>query len=311
MTVVTAMPIGTLAQEFPQRPVRIVLPYAAGGGADQMTRMLAQHLAERWAQPVVVDNRPGAGGTLGTDHVAKAAPDGYTLLMAAAGYAVSPYIYKTLPYDVIKDFAPISIVGSLPYVVVVNKNVAARTLPELISYARANPGKLNFGSSGTGTLQQLAQILLKQKAGIVALEVPYKGSQPALLDAIAGRVDLVIDTPAAVSAHVKAGSIRPLATTARERIEDYPNTPAVAEILPGYDISSWNALLAPAATPEAAIRIVQRSVAETVREPRVRDRLRQMGFTPMGTTSEEFKAFLQSELTKFRDVTKAANIKPE
>lgn len=301
----------SLAQGYPTKRVQIVLPYAAGGGADLMTRMVATRLSERWKQPVTVENKPGAGGTIGNDIVAKSPADGYTLLMAAAGLAVSPWIYKTLPYDTEKDLVPITIVGSLPYIVVVNKNVPAKTLPELFSYARANPGKLNFGSPGVGTLQQLAQIILKHQSGINALEVPYNGSQPALVATVAGAVDLVIDTPAAVSEFVKQGAIRALAVTGRERTPDYPDLPTVAETLPGYDISSWEAMLAPAGTPESIVQFVQNSIAETMREPEMNANLRRIGFTPYGSTSAELKTFLSAEIKKFGEAAKAANIKPE
>ncbi len=207
----------TFAQSYPARPVRIILPYAAGGGADALTRVVAQALGDYWKQSVLVDNRPGAGATIGTDMVAKSAPDGYTLLMTAATMAVSPAAYAKLPYDVLRDFAPITLLAQSPYVLAVNAKVPAQSFAELLRLARSAPGKLNYGSPGNGTLSHLTFELLRSRTGIQAAVIAYKGSNPALVDALSGQVDFILDTPAAVMPHVKSQQLRALAVTSARR----------------------------------------------------------------------------------------------
>ena len=300
---------GALAQ-YPTKPVRIILPYAAGGGADVLTRIVAQALGEVWKQSVVADNKPGAGATIGTDMVAKAAADGYTLLMTAGTMAVSPAAYPKLPYDVLRDFAPITLLAQTQYVLAVNAAVPAQNFADLLRLARESPGKLNYGSPGNGTLSHLTYELLRSRTGIQTGVVPYKGSNPALIDVLSGQVDFVLDTPAAVMQHVKSQKLRALAVSSAKRAPSMPGVPTFAEAgLREVDVSVWFGLLAPAATPPEIVRRIHADVVKVLAMPSVADRLAAEGLEVVTMQPAEFGAYLRSEVAKWSDVVKQANIK--
>ncbi len=301
----------TLAHaQYPAKPVRIILPYAAGGGADILTRAVAQALSELWKQPVVADNRPGAGATIGTDAVAKAAPDGYTLLMTAATMGVSPAAYPKLPYDVIKDFAPITLLAQSPYVLAVNSNVAVQTMDDLLKLARSAPGKLNYGSPGNGTLSHLTYELLRSRTGIQSTVVPYKGSNPALMDALSGQVDYILDTPAAVGQHVKSRKLRALAVSTARRAPSMPGVPTIAEAgVPGFEVSVWFGLLAPAGTPPEIVRKIHDDVVKVLAIPALSERLAAEGLDVLSMQPAEFGNLLRRDVVKWGELVKQANIK--
>ena len=296
--------------QYPSKPVRIILPYAAGGGADQLTRALAQELSELWKQPVVTDNRPGAGATIGTDMVAKAAPDGHTLLVTAATMAVSPAAYPKLPYDVLKDFAPITLLAQSPYVLAVNPSVPANSVADLLRLSRSSPQKLNYASPGNGTLSHLAFELLRSRSGLQATVVPYKGSNPALLDALSGQVDFILDTPAAVGQHVKANKLRALAVSSAQRAASMPGVPTLAEAgVPGFDVTVWFGLLAPAGTPPEIIQKLHADVGKVLATPALAERLNAAGLEVTTSRPAEFATLLRTEVGRWGEIVKQANIK--
>ena len=300
------------AQSYPLKPVRIILPYAAGGGADTLTRVVAQALGDLWKQSVVADNRPGAGATIGTDMVAKAAPDGYTLLMTAGTMAVSPAAYAKLPYDVLKDFAPITLLAQTPYVLAVNARVPVQNFAELLALARSAPGKLNYGSPGNGTLSHLTYELLRSRAGIHSTVIAYKGSNPALIDVLGGQVDFVLDTPAAVMQHVRSQKLRALGVTTAKRAPIMPGVPTIGESgVNDFEVSVWFGLMAPAGTPAEIVRKVHADVVTVLALPAVAERLKTEGMEPVTMQPAEFAAYLRSEVSKWAALVKQANIKFE
>ncbi len=299
-------------QPYPARPIRLVVPFPAGGGVDISARVVGQKLAERLGASVVVDNRSGAAGIIGTDIVAKAQPDGYTLAMVAAGHTINPGLYRKLPYDAVKDFAPVSLVVLSPGILVVGPGMRARTAREFIELARARPGQMTFSSAGTGSPPHLAMELLKSMAGIDLVHVPYKGGAEYMADVGGGRIDATITSIAAVLPLVKTGKARALAVSSRTRAAATPEVPTMMEAgVPGYEAVSWYGLLAPAGTPRA---VVERLSAETVRVLRmddVRERLTGQGLEPVGNTPREFAARITEELPKWSRVIQAAGIKIE
>ena len=295
---------------YPAKPVKIILPYATGGGADLLTRVLTQKLAETWGQSVVVDNRPGAGATIGTDMVAKAPADGYTLLMTAGTMAVSPSAYSSLPYDVLKDFAPITTVARSAFVLTVHPPLGVSSVEELLKLARAKPGKINFGSAGNGTMAHLSVELLKVRAGIDVLHVPYKGSNPALNDLLGGQVDAVFDTPAAVMSHVNEKKLKALAVTTPARTPSAPGVPTMMEAgLANYEVSVWFGLLAPTGTPQEIVTKVHADSVSALGMPDVVERLGAQGLEVVTMKPEEFSTFIRAEVGKWREVVKSAGIK--
>ncbi len=305
-----AMPVAAQTS-YPTKLVKIVVPFPAGGTTDILARILAQRMTEAWKQPFVVENRPGAGGNIGTDVVAKSAPDGHTLVMGTVGtHAINPSLYTKMPYDHVKDFAPISLVATVPNLLVVNPNVPAKSVKELIALAKAKPGQLSFASSGNGTSLQLSGELFKTMAGVDILHVPYKGSSPAVADLIGGQVSMMFDNMPSALPHVKAGKLRPLAVTTARRSPSAPDIPTIAEAgLPGYEASSWFCLLAPAGTPKEIVTKLSTEVAKILRQPDVKERLFSLGAEPVGNTPEQFAAFIKAETVKWAEVVKKSGAK--
>jgi tripartite-type tricarboxylate transporter receptor subunit TctC len=293
------------AEWTPTRPIRLVVPFAAGGSTDLTARLVGEALAERLGQPVVVENRAGAGGNIASEHVARSAPDGYTLIMGTTStHATNAALYRNLPFSPARDFAPVSLAAFTPNLLVVHPSLPAQNVQELIAYGRANPGKLNYGSAGAGSSQHLTAALFSQVAGIQMTHVPYRGGAPAAADLIAGRIDLVFNAVIEVLQHVRAGQLRPLGVTTARRSAQLPDVPAIGEVLPGFEVAIWVGLFAPAQTPRAAINRISREAQAALREPRLRDRILQLGSEPVGSTAEEFADFYARELPKVAELVR-------
>ncbi len=320
----SALPFITLAGPagaqagWPNKPVRIVVPFAAGGTTDILARAIAPELQKAFGQPFVVDNKPGAGGNTGSAEVAKAAADGHTLLMGTVGtHAINSSLYPKLPYDPVKDFAPVTLVAGVPNVVVVNPASAQKyginTLPDLLRAARANPGRLNVASSGNGTSIHLAAELYKSLTGTFMLHLPYRGSGPALIDLMAGNVDLMFDNLPSALPHIKSGKLKALAVTSSKRSAALPDAPTVAEaggpLLQSFEASSWFGLLAPAGTPAEIVTRLQQETAKAMALPAVNERLLAQGALPGGQPPAEFARFIEAETTKWARVVKASGAK--
>jgi tripartite-type tricarboxylate transporter receptor subunit TctC len=301
------------AQSYPAKPIRLVVTSPPGGSQDFLARLLGQALSPALGQQVVVENRTGASGIIGIDFVAKAAPDGYTLLLGAAGpIAVVPAFKEKLPFDPVRDFAPITMVASGPFAVVVHPSVPARSLKELIAIAKAKPGALNYGSSGAGASPHLAAELLKSMAQINLVHIPYKGVGPALTDLVGGQIDLMFADVHLVLPHAKAGKLRALAVTSRDRSSVMPGAPTVSEAgVPGYSAGTWFGVLAPAGTSPEIVSRLNAEIGKVLANASLRERLSTQGIEPGASTPEQFAAHLRSELAKWRNVVNAANIKLE
>ena len=302
-----------LAQAWPARPVRLIVPYAAGAGInDIMARMVGQHLGPGLGQSVVIENRAGAGGIAGPEAAAKAAPDGYTFLMSNVSLVTSAYMYPKLPYDPQKDFVPVTLVATSPLMLVVNPSVAARSVQEFVALAKANPGKLNFGSGGVGSTPHLSAELFKSAAGFDAVHVPYKGGAPALNDLIGGQLSFMIENMPGTMPFVKSGKLRALAVTSAQRSPLDPALPTMAESgVPGYEVVGWQGLFAVAGTPPAIVARLQAEVAKELRLPEVRARLAALGAEPVGSTPEEFGAFVRAENARWGRVIREKGIRSE
>jgi tripartite-type tricarboxylate transporter receptor subunit TctC len=286
---------------FPNKPITIVVVYPPGGGIDILARNLGRRLTEAWGVSVIVENRPGAGTTLGAAHVAKSPPDGYTLLLTDVSFSIAPGLYKHLPYDAVKDFAPISLTNLVNDILVVNADVPVKTIPELIAYARKNPGKLTYASAGNGTLNHLAPEIFKRMAGVDMVHVPYKGAIAALQDVMAGRCQVYVGALISVLPQLSEGKIRAIAVTGAHRSALLPKVPTVAEAgLSGYDATSWYGLLAPAGTPPAVIDKLNKEVTRIVGEPAFRKDLVSQGNEVVAGTPEAFKQFLVADIAKWR-----------
>jgi tripartite-type tricarboxylate transporter receptor subunit TctC len=307
------MATASVAQTYPTKALRLIVPFAPGGGNDTVARSIAQQISIGLGQPVVVDNRAGAGGVVGADAAAKSAPDGYTLFLGGVGsHAVNPSIYPNLPYDPVRDFAPVCLIASAPSVLVVNQGLSARTLAELTALAKASPGKLNYATNGNGSSSHLATVLYETMAGVQMVHVPYKGFSPALTDILSGQVQLMFNSIVALVPQIKAGKVRALAVTSRARSSLLPEVPTLAESgLTGYEAGSWYGILAPAGTPRDIIMRLNAEIVRAVRQPELRERLAGEGADPIGGTPEEFSAHIRTELARMGKLVRDARIKPE
>jgi len=299
------------AQPFPSKPVKLVIPFPPGGSLDNVGRLIAQKLSEAWGQQVVIENKPGAGGNIGADLVAKSPADGYTVVMGALStHAVNPSLYPTMPYDAVRDFAPISLVAITPNVLIVNAAMPVTTVKDLVAYAKAHPGKTNFGSGSNGSAGHLAGELFKIETGTDVAHIPYKGGAPALQALLAGDTQFMFDNLANAMAQVKGGKVRAIAVTTRERSKLAPELPTMAEAgLPGFDISTWFGLLAPAGTPPEVIARWNTDVVKVLNAPDVREKMLAQGAEPAPTTPAEFAAFIARERDKYARIVKASGAK--
>jgi tripartite-type tricarboxylate transporter receptor subunit TctC len=302
----------SVANAYPERPIRIVLGFPAGGGADVVLRTVTPGLAEELGQPVIVDNRPGAGGNLGMDAVAKAAPDGYTLLMAAPGLATNASLYENLPFDPARDFTPVGMVSSVPNVLVVNPALPVHTVAQLIDYAKEHPGELNYASSGIGTSLHLAGALFERDAGVKLTHVPYRGGPAATNDLISGQVQMMFNVLPLAVPQIKAGKLRALAVTGPTRSPALPDVPTMMEAgLKGYTAITWNGIVAPAGTPAPIVNRLNAALQRVLDRPDVQKAFAGMGQDVVKDTPEEFDAMLKAETAKWRQVIEAAGIKAE
>lgn len=298
------------AQQYPNRPVRLLVGYPPGGPTDLTARLAGQHLSQALGQQIVVDNRPGAGGTVAFTILTQSTPDGYTLSLAANGeIAISPNLRAKLPYDALKDSTPISRIGASQLVLVVHPGVAAKSVAELVSLAKGKPGAINFASSGTGSTAHLAAELFKHMAAIDIVHVPYKGAGPAMTDLMGGRVHMLITGYSSAVPHIKAGKLRALGVTGGKRLTAAPDLPTIGETVKGFEVTSWYGIFAPAGTPKAVVNRVQRELAAMAKQPQIVERLISLGIEPEGNTPSEFIAQIKSEIAKWGKVVKIANVK--
>lgn len=307
------MPQSGMAQAaWPQgRTIKLVVPFAPAGATDVLGRLIADKLGQSWGTNLVVENRPGAGSNIGTEAVAKAEPNGDTLLIVSVGLATNQYLYPKVNYDPVRDFAPITMVALVPNLLVVNNQLPVKDVAELVAYAKANPGKLTYASSGVGTSLHLAGELFQKLTGTKMVHVPYRGSSQAIQDLVGGRVDLMFDNITSALPQARAGSIRALAVTTAKRAPTAPEFPPIADTVPGFDVSSWFALFAPAKTPKAIIDKVQGDTKAALADPAVRAKMDALAAQPVGDTPAELGAFLQSEMKKWGDLIRTAGIKAE
>ncbi|HZQ74090.1 MAG TPA: tripartite tricarboxylate transporter substrate binding protein [Burkholderiales bacterium] len=300
------------AQDYPSRPIHIVVPYTPGTGADILSRVLGPKIQERWHAAVVTDNKPGAGGNIGAESVARAPADGYTFLLAATSFSSNPTLSRALPYDPVKSFSPVVMVATSGLGVYVHPSLPVRTLREFIAYAKQRPGKLYYSSPGTGNVQHLAMELLKQETGIDIVHVPYKGAAGAVADLVGGQVQATVAAIQSVAPHVHSGRLRMLAIMSAKRSEAFPDVPTLAEQgLPDIEVETWYGLLAPAGTPEAIVARWNAEVNELMKEPELKDVVAKQGLVPAGGTSQRFAERIQRELARWSAVVKKAGIKAE
>ena len=307
------LPVALAAQgTYPNKPIRMIVPYPPGGPTDVLGRIVAQKLSESLGQQVVVENRPGASGMIGSEMVAKAAPDGYTLLTNASIHVINPSLYAKMSFDALRDFAPVSLIAQVPLILVVNPALPVKSVQELIALGKAQPNRLNFGSSGNAAAPHLAGESFKIATGIQMQHVPYKGSAPALTDLIGGQVQLIFDSMPSAMPHVKSGKIRALAVTTAKRSPTVPDLPTIAESgVPGFDISTWYGVWAPAGTPKDIVSKVAAEMAKALQQPAVRERLAALGAEPVGNTPEEFAAYCQAELAKWSRIVRESGAKAD
>jgi len=306
-----SLPLVATAQTYPSKPIRLVVPFPPGGPLDLAGRAIGQHLTEAWGQPVLVDNKPGAGGNIGADIVAKSAPDGYTLVMGALStHAVNPHLFAKMPYDALKDFAPVTLVAVTPNVLVVNQGVAANSVKDLIAQALANPGKLTFASGSNGSAGHLAGELFKTLAGIDITHVPYKGGAPAMQDLLGGQVQFMFDNLANSTAQLKAGKLKALAVTTSKRSPLAHDLPTMAEAgVPGFDISTWYGIMAPAGTPADIVKKLNAEIVKFLASDDMKEKLKAQGAEPAPTTPAQFDAFIRAEWTKYAKIVKDSGAK--
>ena len=300
------------AQSYPTKPIRMIVAYPPGGGTDIVGRMMAQKLSENLAQTVVIDNRGGAAGSIGSEIAAKSVPDGYTILMGnVAPNAINVSLYAKLGYDPVRDFEPVSLVASTPNILVVHPTLAVKTVSDLIALAKAKPGTLNYPSAGLGSSSHLAGELLDSIAGVKMVHIPYKGGGPALTDLLGGQMQLMFATMPAAMPHVRSGKLRAVAVTSAKRSQAMPELPTIGETLKGYEASTWYGVLAPARTPRPIVTKLHGEIVKILGVAETRDKLLLQGFEPVGGTPAEFGAYIKSEIEKWGKVVKAAGIRAE
>lgn len=298
------------AAAYPDHPIRLIVPFAPGGGNDNVARTVGRRLSEILGQAVIIDNRAGAGGTIGAETAARAAPDGYTLFLGGVGsHAINPNLQKNLPYDPIKDFAPIVLLARAPMVLVAHPKLGVHTVPELIALAKKEPGKLDYASNGNGSSSHLAAAMFATSAGVNMVHVPYKGLSPALTDLISGTVPLMFSSVVAIVPHIKDGSLVALGVTSEQRLPALPDVPTISEAaVPGYESNSWYGILAPAGTPREVVLTLNKALNEALQAPQVHDTLATDGAQPVGGTPEEFGAYIKREKDRLGEVIKQADI---
>ncbi|MEO7403953.1 MAG: tripartite tricarboxylate transporter substrate binding protein [Burkholderiales bacterium] len=312
LLVLLALPLTALAQSFPSKPLRILVPSSPGDGSDLLARAIGAKLQERWSQPVTVDNRPGAGGVIGTDVASKAPADGYTVIMGNAGsHAINQALYTKLPYNVLRDFAPITLVASAPNVFVVHPSVPATTVAEFIALAKKEPGKFAYASGGNGSSAHLNGEMLKAFAGIDLTHVPYKGASPAVADVLAGRVQLMIGNLPPILPYIKSGKLRGLGVTTVTRFAATPDLPPILETVPGYESLAWFGLFAPAATPKELIAKWHNDVVAVLALPDIRERVAQLGFDVVGNTPDAYAALVRADIAKWQRVVTQSGAKAD
>jgi tripartite-type tricarboxylate transporter receptor subunit TctC len=301
----------SFAQTWPAKPIKWIVPFAPGGTTDILARTIGEKLSVALGQPVIIENKPGAGGGLGADFTAKAAPDGYTIMGGTIStHAINASLYKTLPYDPVKDFVPITLIARVPNMLVVNPEIPAKNVAELIALLKANPGKYSFASSGNGTSQHLSGELFKSMAGVDMQHIPYKGSPPALQDVVAGQVAMTFDNITTAWPLAKAGKLRALAVTTAKRSSIAPDVPTLAESgLAGYEVGSWQGVFAPAGTPPAIVQRLNTEIVKIINMPEVKEKLIGLGAEPVGNTSEEFGVLVKTEGVKWAEVVKKSGAK--
>ena len=300
------------AQTYPTKPIKIVATFAPGGASDILARIIGQKLTESWGQPVIVENRAGAGGIVGTEYVARSTPDGYTLVVGYIGtHAVNPSLYAKLSYDAVSDFAPVAFLASIPSALVVHPSVPAKSVQELIALAKSKPGQLNYGSGGVGTAPHLAAELFKTLTGVNMVHIPYKGSGPAVADLLSGQISLMFNTMIQTIPHVKEGTVRALAITGATRSDALPDLPTIAEAgVPGYDMVGWFGILAPAGTPKDVVSKLNTEIVRILNMPDVKTRLSDLGAEPTKIVSpEQFADYIKAEIAKWRDVVQSSGMR--
>lgn len=299
------------AQSFPTKPIRLVVPLAPGGGGDLVSRMIAQKISEPLGQPVVVDNRPGGSTIIGTEIVARSAPDGYTLVMATSSHGINPSLYK-LPFDPVRDFSGVAFIATSPMMLTIHPNVPAKTVKELVAVARASPGKLNYGSSGTASIVHLAGELFNLTAGIKTVHIPYKGTGPALSDLLGGQIDMMFASPVPTIPHVKSGRLRAIAMASRERSRAMPDLPTVAESgFPGFEAATYFIVLGPAKMPDAVVNRLSTEIIKAAQQPDTRERLTVEGANVVAGSPQQAIAHIEGEIARWAKVVKAAGIKAQ
>jgi tripartite-type tricarboxylate transporter receptor subunit TctC len=304
-------PAAVSAQAYPSKPIRIIVPFAAGGAVDTLARLLGNKLSEQFGQPVVIENRAGAGGNLAPDAVAKAPPDGYTILLTTNGLAISPSLYRTLPFDVYRDFVPVTQVVASQLVFAANPKLAAQSIAELIALAKAKPGGLNYGSTGIGNPLHLTMEMLKNAAGVDIQAIPYRGDAPLNAALIAGDIEVAVVPMATTLPHLQNSLLKALAIGGAQRSAALPNVPTVAETIPGFESTSWQGLFVPANTPRAIVDAIQRETAKALQAPDVIERLKAGGNEGVGSTPDEFDARFKADIVRFAKVVKDARIPPQ
>ncbi len=300
------------ADAYPTKPIKWVVPFPPGGAMDSMARTLGEKLSASMKQPVIVENRPGAGGSIGSNLVAKAAPDGHTIMIVSIGQAVNPSIYPKLPYDAAKDFEPVSLVGIVPNLLVAHPSVKAGNVKELIALAKAQPGKISYASAGNGTTVHLAAELFSSMAGVDIMHVPYKGSAPAVTDLMGGQVDIMFDSLSSARPYVESGKLKALAVTTAKRSSAFPNVPTVAESgLPGYELSGWYAVFVPAKTPKPVVDRLHAELVKALKQDDVRARFALLGAEPVGSSPQELAATVKTETARWEKIVRERNIKAD